>query len=86
MTPRTKRMIRGLLEAAALLIVIGLGVYVIVSVLGGCTLVVVRSAGDVTLEQIGGHNGWTLTRADHETPSIRERLFGLPASGAHARP
>lgn len=84
MTPHVKRMIRGLLEAAAVLIVIGLGVWMIVSVLGGCTFVFVRSAGDVSLEQVGGHNGWTVEPATHETPSVRERLFGLPASDARS--
>lgn len=36
MKPHVKRMIRGILEAGAVLIVIGLGVSVIVSILGGC--------------------------------------------------
>ncbi|MCG7403001.1 hypothetical protein [Caballeronia zhejiangensis] len=84
MSPHTKRMIRGLFEATAMLIVIGIGLYFIVTVLGGCTVVFVRSAGDVALEQVGGHNGWTVTPATHDTPSVRERLFGLPASDAHA--
>jgi hypothetical protein len=36
MTPHQKRMIRGVLEALAVLIVLGIGVAFIASVLGGC--------------------------------------------------
>ncbi|MDR5790269.1 hypothetical protein P9281_27365 [Caballeronia sp. LP003] len=81
MTPHVKRMLlRGIFEALCVLIVMGVGVVFIVSLLGGCTLVFVRSSGDVALEQVGGHNGWSVVPATRDTPSLRERIFGVPAS------
>ncbi|MBC8638258.1 hypothetical protein IAG25_15660 [Caballeronia sp. EK] len=52
-----------------------LGIVTIAAVLTSCTLVYVRG-NDISLEQIGGHNGWTLTPATRDTPSLRERIFG----------
>ncbi|MDR5757915.1 hypothetical protein [Caballeronia sp. LZ035] len=71
MTPRAKAVV-GLVLLACIVV---LGIFGIAAVLTSCTIVYVRG-NDISLEQIGGHNGWTITPATRDTPSLRERIFG----------
>lgn len=74
---RTRRVVRGVVEALLVLAVIGAGVLAIMWVLGatGCTFVHIEGNNN-SLEQVGGHNGWTLERAKRTDPSLKDRLIG----------
>jgi hypothetical protein len=84
MKERTRRTLRGMLEAVGVLTVLALGALVLLYALNACTFVTIRDSEHVSFEQVGGHNGWTIERADETTPSVRERIIGQHASGSSA--